>query len=643
MGRPYQALLAIGVCALMLAGCNDSSDNEYSGSTGTEQPAKPDLEVVAAPSSEQAPDFIVRPYLQAPDTDTMTVMFETGDQEPQVWVRPFGSGEAFTEVMADVASDDGLVFRARLTGLVSNTLYEYYVLTAGEDGARRVTQAFAFKTWPNPGDGVTDATFIALSDTQLDREIYEPVLRNIVNQGLMVEECQRDQPVTCAEKIKGITISGDVVNIGGTRDQWREELFGRMSEITPYVPLITVPGNHDYGGNAELELYKTYMEPPRNGSANFEEHWYYLDFLDMRLIGLDSYPISGSHGNYNQQTLIIQRQWLRDVLANAAMESKQFVVGMFHHGCLSEMWTAGESIGSCELVSDLEQYSQDTGAVSGHFFGHTHAYSRGQSIDVPHLWLNAATASGYIEPLNDWGHQLTQVRDYDTFEVSRSEFGYNVVTVAFGQDRRLTLERKKGGADNDTGFDVVDRVVFQPRINDSFPIATAGDGDDQLTRVNLGIQVADPEQVRAVHWQVSESEDFSGTIYDIWGNETRVQNVHYDDAAEVEGDEYQGYQAIDTQDGADIFALDLSGLLACRSIRPGADAYYRWHKPSVEQNTHDSENDPYSGKLWPKLVIWPAKTYYWRARVRDEAMNWSIWSPVYRFSTSLFYPPRICS
>ncbi len=76
--------------------------------------------------------------------------------------------------------------------------------------------------------------------------------------------------------------------------------------------------------------------------------------------------------------MAVQRQWLRETLLDAEIQQKTFVMGMFHHGCLSEMWNVGgESIGSCEMVSELEKYSDRTGVVTGHFFGHTHSYSRG--------------------------------------------------------------------------------------------------------------------------------------------------------------------------------------------------------------------------------------------------------------------------
>jgi len=638
---PNRAALALGLSALVLAGCGGSSsdseaaagpDPDTGGGKPTELPGDPDPVIVPAPQADFTPEFIVGPYLQAPGTDTMTVMFETGNIEPEVWARPFGSGEEFHKVGGEVHSSDGLVYRAQLTGLVSNTLYEYYVLTKDGEGIQRVTQPFAFKTWPGASDDVSEARFIALSDTQLDRTIYEVVLRNVVTDGFMVHECDASQPETCAENIAGITISGDVVQTGGNRGHWRNQLFGRMADITPYVPLITVPGNHDYYSNAELQLYRTYMSPPDNGSVGYEDHWYYLDYLDLRLVGLDSYPISGAHGKFNADTLVVQRQWLKETLKDAELQQKQFVMGMFHHGCLSEMWNAGESIGSCEMVTELEKYSERNDAVTGHFFGHTHTYSRGQSLNTSHLWLNAASASGYIEPLDDANFQNSQISDYDTFEVSRSEFGYSVLTYRFGADASVTLERKKGGYDGDLDFEVVDTVTFDAEVNNNLPQVMAGTGELPATAVALAIQVAAPDQVHEVQWQISETDAFDEVVFDVWGNETRRQNLFYDEASLVGGDLYMGFEGIDTQLGADIFQLDLSGHLASRSVRPGADAHYRWNKRYASQATHTSVYDEYAGQARPQLDLKPGTTFYWRARVRDASMNWSAWSTVTSFT-----------
>lgn len=62
-----------------------------------------------------------------------------------------------------------------------------------------------------------------------------------------------------------------------------------MKNITPYVPLITVPGNHDYYDGSNLSIYKHFFEKPTNEVEGYEETWYSMDLGRLRIIGLDSF------------------------------------------------------------------------------------------------------------------------------------------------------------------------------------------------------------------------------------------------------------------------------------------------------------------------------------------------------------------
>jgi len=62
-----------------------------------------------------------------------------------------------------------------------------------------------------------------------------------------------------------------------------------------------------------------------------------------------------------------------------------------------------------------------------HFFGHTHAYSRGQSRDHDHLWVNVAASGGNIDY---WG-ELSNA-DSDELIVSQDEYGFVMVEVTAG-------------------------------------------------------------------------------------------------------------------------------------------------------------------------------------------------------------------
>ena len=89
------------------------------------------------------------------------------------------------------------------------------------------------------------------------------------------------------------------------------------------------------------------------------------------------------------------------------------------------------------IVEKLEKFSTDSGKPSIHFFGHTHGYSRGQSKDHKHLWVNVASAGGAID---NWGE--FEGRDYDEFTVTQDEYGFVMVEVDGSQeDPKFTIKR----------------------------------------------------------------------------------------------------------------------------------------------------------------------------------------------------------
>ena len=82
-----------------------------------------------------------------------------------------------------------------------------------------------------------------------------------------------------------------------------------------------------------------------------------------------------------------------------------------------------------------------------HFFGHTHGYSRGQSKDHEHLWVNVATAGGAID---HWGEYPQE--DYSEFTVTQDEWGFVLVDVEAGDNPQFKLKRiSRGNEETFTG------------------------------------------------------------------------------------------------------------------------------------------------------------------------------------------------
>ncbi|UTV29584.1 metallophosphoesterase [Photobacterium atrarenae] len=624
----YALPTAVLISSTLLLGCDDSKthqpDNKDSGSGG--DISQPEIKVVPPPSAEAAINFSIAPYLQQPSPSGMAVLFETDAEQPEVWARPAGSQGEFT-IVQSIAVDHTQLYSATLMGLVPGTRYEYYVVAnqAGGEGESDVpvmSERYAFKTYPDGEQRKAPFNLVAISDTQNNSTLG--ALSDLVSKGIIPEVCDGDAE-QCVDVIAAITISGDIVNNGDSLLQWRRDFFDQLKAITPYVPLVAVPGNHDYYGNAELTNYRHFFQQPENGSTGYEERWYSLDYGNLRLIGLDSYPVSKNHGKFQAEILGIQRQWLRELLVNTEADVNiDYALSMFHHPCLSELWLSGESIGSCEMVAEMEDFTTRSGKISGHLFGHTHAYSRGQSKDIHHLWLNAATAAGYREKINDDNYYHNNTRDYDTFAISQSEFGFNLLqfnqqdTLSMSLTRYSAKVKSKGNglASLEDTFTISDTLTMKPAQVDA-PQVLAGSGQADYNALELAISYPQPETIYEVQWQLSQDPNFAQDVFDIWGNKTRQHNIWPMQDGTIEG------IPTDTQQGVDLTRIDLASFSG--QVKMGGDERYKWQKRASE-HSHDSFRDPFAGSSAPTLTVLPGDTWHWRARVRDKQLNWSDWS-----------------
>jgi hypothetical protein len=518
--------------------------------------------------------FLVEPYLQSPGSDRMTVMFEPDHAgAATVEYRKLGEQDFASQaatvmaVQANAAASietEAAPYTARLTGLASNTSYEYRIVSAAG-----TTPLLRFKTWPAAGDGVDTGRFMVISDTQSNNPDW---ITRVMEQGLIAKDCA-GVAEQCAENIHGIIIPGDIVNDGDSLQEWRETFFGPGKSVFRYVPIIPAIGNHDY----DLKHYLIYFDLPDNGSPDHREEWYRLDFLNLRLLTLQT----NLNGLGIPTNLAEQNVWAaREIQQAAQDDGVDYLFAQLHHPCKSELWIPGENEQTCVFVSQLEQVSADTGKITGHLFGHTHAYSRGQSRDVPHLWMNAASASGNID---DWGDY--EQADYDEFETSWDEYGYSIVEFATSGTPRVSSVRRSGGDDSidyqDAFSDAKVRDVFVIGGDNQAPAkpvpitpdATVNTADVMLHAAYVD---ADGDPLHEAHWQLRQMVgSFNAPLMEAWGNETRAQNVWFR-----------------------------------RDLNAGLDVDY-WRVPYLAVGS-----------------------YCWRVRYRDSKLAWSPWADEACFAVS---------
>ncbi|WP_369074227.1 metallophosphoesterase family protein, partial [Confluentibacter sediminis] len=249
-------------------------------------------------------------------------------------------------------------------------------------------------------------------------------------------------------------------------------------------------------------------------------HWWYKDYGNVRIIGLDS--------NDHYRDVPEQYAWLERVLNETAKNDDiDFVFAQLHHPYKSELWIPGEEDTTGKIVSMLEAFSDKTGKPSIHFFGHTHGYSRGQSKEHSHLWVNVASAGGAID---GWGEY--DGTDYDEFTVTQAEYGFVMVSVDPNPaDPKMTLKRISRGNTKETRDNEVTDSITVYKISEK-PEQPKGITPINETTAITGIVLkASPfvggrktSMHGASQWQIATTADFEKPVFDTW---KQYENWYY--------------------------------------------------------------------------------------------------------------------
>ncbi len=506
-----------------------------------------------------AQSIVVKPYLQDASPSSMTIMWEVSDADMAVvdyGTSPFSLDQS-VESTTQVGSGTSEIHTAILNGLNDNTKYYYKVsLNSGETSI-----LYTFIT-PAVASKETSTQLIAISDMQRDNS-HPDKFQEIIEEGIasiILSEVGAE-----LSDLESVLIPGDLVVTGGTYSQWKDQFFNPSDSLFPYVPVYPVPGNHEYLGNG-LGNFLKYFSLPTNGANGLEEQCWYKDISNIRIIGLNS----NTNNAGDQQQL----DWLATVLEETCnAEEIDFVFAELHHPFKSELWTPGENDFTGSVIDSLQNFSSECGKPSVHFFGHTHGYSRGQSRDHKHLWINVATAGGAID---NWGEFPNA--DYPEFVKSQDEYGFVLMEAEAGIEPKFKLTRYSRG-DQDEIMDNVIRdelTIFKNEYPPHTPQNVYPSDGESVSSICLRLKASAfsgvLDSMQASHWEVAKSGNFiDSLVLSQW-----YQNENF---------------------------------------------YYEVNLQADDDLTDTEVN------------LAPGETYHWRVRYRDQSLEWSNWSDV----TTFFY------
>ncbi|NND08841.1 MAG: metallophosphoesterase family protein [Saprospiraceae bacterium] len=503
--------------------------------------------------------FLVSPYLQDAEPNSMRIMWETsfGDESIVEWGETSSLENRTNGSSTDINFDRSRIHEVHLVGLERFTTYFYRVRTGA-----LVSDIFQFRTPPFASDRKS-FRLVAMSDMQRD-ERNPNKFREIVRDGV-IPYVRENGGGRLSNDLALVMVPGDLVVEGPIYLQWQDHFFAPAQPLLSQVPVYPVPGNHE----RNADFFFKYFALPANGTPAYAEHWWYKDYGNVRIVGMDS---NKGYGEIPQQIT-----WLEGLMEQTTKDTAiDFVFAQMHHPHKSELWLAGESDFTGKVVKILERFTADSGKPSIHFFGHTHGYSRGQSRDHKHLWVNVATAGGRID---QWGEYAQE--NYDEFTVTQAEYGFVIAEVdPNGGDPKFTLKRISRGNEGSPKENLpTDSITVYRSAKNPLEPKIERPLEGELSYRNVILQagpfhgVAPHAYHAASHWQVSEVDDFSRTNKDSW----KQHDDWYFDKNLQAGDDLRDEHFIDLR---------------------------------------------------------PDKKYFWRVRYRDQFLNWSTWSEVGSFSTA---------
>jgi len=219
------------------------------------------------------------PYLQAPGSNTMTIMWESPVNLP---AKVYYGTDSFQELTLKggkrcqsslgtlLSSTNYYIYQATLKGLQPNTTYSYYVqIDDAKSGVKR------FHTFPAKTDKVG---FIVYGDTRSNPDIHKKIANHF----------KSFSP-------EFILHTGDLVSKGSRYQVWDREFFTPMSNVIDEIPLFPILGNHE----EKSDNYFNYFILPDN------KNYYAFESGPVFILALDYHYQKSSDAQYKfaQQAL----------------------------------------------------------------------------------------------------------------------------------------------------------------------------------------------------------------------------------------------------------------------------------------------------------------------------------------------------
>ncbi len=447
----------------------------------------------------QTNELLVQPYLQDATPTSIKIMWETASNEESIveWGKSKKLGKEATGIAFFVNSGSSQIHEVTIEGLKRFTNYYYRIKTG-----ILVSKIYQFKTPPLEKDKES-FSIIAINGygSNNPKKLFE-----VTNAGVM-EYFKNEFEEEIPDNLALVMIPGDLAKERESYNNWKNHFFNPAQELFARVPVYPVL---DKSAN-ESANYFDYFSLPENGNPSFSERWWYTDYNNARIIGLNSnQDIGGSK---------IQFEWLEKVLNDAAEnENIDFVFAQWHGIHPPDVSGAGSGFEE-KAIKAIEQFTETSGKPSLHVSGRAQGYSRGQSKNQKHIWIhfeNINSEGDHVESLNKGDHEFT---------VTQDEYGFLLIEVEnIGVPKFTTKWISRGNRDRIRYNELRDSVsVSKKEYTPRTPLVLfPNNGTVPNTNVILNAGAFKGPYTRsksihaASHWQISEGKDFKDLVVERW-------------------------------------------------------------------------------------------------------------------------------
>jgi len=507
--------------------------------------------------------LLLVPYLQTPTPNSITISWhDTSAAFTRVEYGPTLTLGQTVVGSSEIISEPYRWHTVQLKDLQADTEYFYKVVSGSGSSA-----VYSFRTAPDQ-DFKGKIRFLLLSDTHAGDTTM--VVKVIKAARAKIEQLYGPD---LHNQINAVLHSGDIVLSGNSINQYTDEFFGPMAPLSPYIPFMITPGNHE----GESPYYYKYVKyddlPVLPLTDNLNEKMWSLIIANTMIIGMNTNIVAQSG---NQQKALLEAE-LQEAENDPNID---FVFLMLHHPPFTEIWVealtldAGPNYVNNQLLPIIKKYSK----VVQLTYGHTHAFERGTiESNEENGDFRIVCAGGGGGDTDRWGEYTN--RDYPQIHVALDHYFFQIVEIDVALKSVRTSMYSLGNSDKPLNTQLMDQ--WYRKLNQTAPARPSTSSPEFLENKVIfnSSALSGIDSLMTVRIQVSDNSTFTKTMIDTLEHWKNIYNVDAD------------YVPIDKNAGLDLTRCAFS--------------------PSRFSAGH---------------------AYYYRVRYRDHNLKWSDWS-----NTTLFH------